>query len=121
VELPRDGAAPDRPDTAEQTHILAQVQRSLDAEVSVQNRAAKGEFMERVVEKLRLASLVSGNVAKNLEAKADDIIAKGQRIEAKAEKAVAPHHQLLDQQDKGLDQLDAALNLLSNGGPLAGI
>jgi hypothetical protein len=71
----------------------------------------------RLLEKLNKASGVVKRVTDAVEAKADAVIAREQPILDHADKAFAPHMSGLDQADKQLDQVEDALNQMSNGAP----
>lgn len=73
--------------------------------------------IDRLKEKLAKAAGVGGRVAAKIEAKADALIAREADLETKADHAFAPHEAIADQASASLDEIEAAVNLLSNGGP----
>lgn len=74
--------------------------------------------MNRLQEKLAKAAGVVQRQSAKIEARADALIAREEDIERQTDEAFAPHEKLLDVQQKGLDDLEASLRLLSNGAPL---
>ncbi len=73
--------------------------------------------IDRLKEKLAKAAGVGGRVAAKIEAKADALIEREGMLEAKTDQAFAPHEAIADQAATQLDEIEAAVNILSNGGP----
>lgn len=76
----------------------------------------KGIALSRLTEKLTKAAGVAGRQTAKIEARADAIIARESSIEQKTNAAFGPHEALLTEAEKGLDTVESALNLLTNGG-----
>lgn len=74
--------------------------------------------MSRLSEKLAKAAGVAQRQTVKIEARADSLIAREEAIEAKTHQAFAPHEAILNDAEKGLDEVEASLRLLSNGAPL---
>jgi len=85
----------------------------------VSSEEATMDSVSRVMDKLARAAKVVGSVTGKLETRADAMIAREAKIDAKTEDAFAPHEALLDMHEKGLQQVEDSLKLLSNA-PLAG-
>jgi hypothetical protein len=80
--------------------------------------AARGSHGGRLRAKLALAAQITGEIANQVEARADALIARRTEISALAEKSFRPHEELLDATAAGLDQVAEALTELGhNGGP----
>ena len=73
--------------------------------------------IDRLKEKLAKAAGVGGRVAAKIEAKADALIAREGQLDTKADQAFAGHEAIADAANSQLDEVEAALNQLSNGGP----
>jgi hypothetical protein len=80
----------------------------------------RSNHMDRITEKLKRASGVAQRAALSIESEADKLIAREDQIAAKTKSAFAPHHAVLDGRNRELDQLETALQILSNVDPLAG-
>lgn len=76
--------------------------------------------MDRITEKLKRASGVAQRVGKSIEDEADRLIAREDEVAAKTKAAFAPHYAVLDSRARELDQLETALQIVSNADPLAG-
>jgi len=74
--------------------------------------------MSRLSEKLKLAGGVVSRVSTKIEARADALIAREPEIEARTDEVFNPHEAIIGDAEKGLDDLEAALRLMSNGAPL---
>ena len=85
--------------------------------VPTRNTTVTVNPIDRLKEKLAKASGVGGRVAAKIEAKADALIARESQLEAKADQAFAGHEAIADQASTELDNIEAALNQLSNRGP----
>jgi len=85
--------------------------------VPTRNTKVMTNPIDRLKEKLAKAAGVGGRVAAKIESKADALIAREADLEAKADHAFAPHEAIADQASASLDEIEAAVNLLSNGGP----
>lgn len=83
-----------------------------------ERQTAMRASMERLKAKLAAASKVVPQVTQHLEAHADRIIGRGDDIMNRSDKVCAPHAAMLDETDHGLDDLDAMLQVMGNGGPL---
>ena len=70
--------------------------------------------MDRLKEKLKQASGVVARAAQRIENEADGLIAREAELDAKTKSAFAPHHIFLNDQKKDLDQLEDALQIVSN-------
>lgn len=68
-------------------------------------------------EKLAQAATIGHEVTKIVGARADALIARKQTVLAHAERAFVPHESMMDAADQGLDMVDSALAVLTNGGP----
>ena len=75
--------------------------------------------IERLTEKLKTASGVAARATQAIEARADALIAREAAIDKRTDEVFAPHEHVLTTAEKGLDEAEAALRLLSND-PLAG-
>lgn len=75
--------------------------------------------MDRVTEKLKQASTVVARSNASLEAEADRLIAREAQFEERKTAAFAPHHAVLDGRNREMDQLEDALQIVSNADPLA--
>jgi hypothetical protein len=91
---------------------MAQIQ-----ETSENPMSATSNPMDRLTAKLAKAAGVGGRVAAKIEAKADALLEREGQLEAKTEQAFAPHEAMADPAHAHLDEVEAALNILSNGGP----
>lgn len=76
------------------------------------------ERVERLKSALAAASKVVPQVADHLEEHARRIVSRGDDIMNRSDKVCAPHYAMLDESDHGLDDLDDALQVMGNGGPL---
>jgi hypothetical protein len=74
--------------------------------------------MDRLTEKLARAAGVAPRQTAKIEARADAIIAREAVLEQHTDKAFAPHETLLDTAESGLDAVERALAVVSNGAPL---
>lgn len=74
--------------------------------------------VERLKAKLAAAASVVPNVTKHLEDHADRILSRGDDVMNRSDKVCAPHFAMLQESDHGLDDLEAALQVMGNGGPL---
>jgi hypothetical protein len=74
--------------------------------------------MDRVTEKLKQASGVVARSNAGLEAEADKLIAREAAFEKRKREAFAPHHAVLDNRNREMDQLEDALQIVSNADPL---
>jgi len=75
--------------------------------------------LDRLTEKLKTASGVAARATASIEARADALIAREAAISKRTEEVFAPHEHVLATAEKGLDDAEAALRLLSND-PLVG-
>ena len=73
--------------------------------------------MERVLAKVQRAKDAVARQAAALERHADEVLAAESAIEGRLEGAFAPHHAGLRDARRGLDEVERALDLLSNGAP----
>jgi hypothetical protein len=73
--------------------------------------------MDRLKEKLAKAASAGSRLAAKIEAKADALIAREGELEDKTDKAFAVHEQIMDAAGAQLDEVENALNQLTNGGP----
>lgn len=93
--------------------------------LAVQRQAClrhNGEFpvaVERLTEKLKRASGVAARATAAIEARADALIAREEAIGKRTHDVFRPHEHVLDTAERGLDDAEAALRLLSND-PLDG-
>ena len=78
----------------------------------------KIEMASRLSEKLALAGTVVARQHQKIETRADNIIAREAEIERKTEQAFSPHEATLDETERGLEQLERQLAVLTNGAPL---
>lgn len=74
--------------------------------------------MNRLAEKLAKASGVAGRISTKIEARADSLIAREGELEQRTEQVFSPHEGILADAEKGLDEVEASLRLMSNGAPL---
>lgn len=82
-------------------------------------RIGRGRIeMDRVTEKLKQASGVVPRSNAGLEAEADRLIAREAEFEKRKQAAFAPHHAVLDGRNREMDQLEDALQIMSNADPL---
>lgn len=84
--------------------------------VQNQQRIAMASRLEA---KLKEAAAVAGEVTKSIEARADALIARKTTLTKREHEAFGPHEAVLDMAERGLDETEAALRLLSND-PLDG-
>lgn len=85
----------------------------------------KREFLElerelrmgRLSDKLKQAGGVAARQTAKIEARADAIIERETAIEDLTDQAFAPHEAILSEAEKGLQDVEASLRLLGNGGP----
>jgi hypothetical protein len=70
--------------------------------------------MDRLSEKLARAAGVVGRVTADLEERADLVIAREDAIGKRSEQLFDAKHAVLDSADKGLDEIEHKLALLSN-------
>jgi len=70
--------------------------------------------MERLTEKLSRAAGVVGRATAKLEERADLLIAREESIDKRSARIFEANHAVLDGGDKGLDELESKLALLSN-------
>lgn len=97
---------------AKQAHLLALYNLIHDIE--------RGHFqMSRLGEKLAKAAGVAGRQTSKIEARADAIIARETVIEQRTDQVFAPHEALLTEAEKGLDDVERQLALVTNSDPLA--
>ena len=73
--------------------------------------------MERVLAKVQRAKDAVARQAAALESHADEILAAEEAISGRMESSFAPHHAGLRDARRGLDEVERALDLLSNGAP----
>lgn len=73
--------------------------------------------MERVLAKVQRAKDAVARQAAALERHADEILAAEEAISGRMESSFAPHHAGLRDARRGLDEVERALDLLSNGAP----
>lgn len=85
--------------------------------MSTEAQTAQRAAIERVKAKLKRAAGVLPEVMHHLEANADLIVQKGDDVMNRSDKVCAPHVAMLHETDAGLDDLDAALQVMGNGGP----
>ena len=83
-----------------------------------QLESERHDQMNRMLEKLTMASEVAPRQAAKIEARADKIIARESKIEHATDLAFTPHEMLLDQAEAGLDAVEHALATMSNNPPL---
>jgi hypothetical protein len=74
---------------------------------------------DRLAEKLARAAGVAQRATAKIEERADALIARETAIEGRTNAVFAPHEGILAAAEKGLDDVEAKLKLLSND-PLAG-
>lgn len=74
--------------------------------------------MSRLTEKLTQAAGVVARQTVKIEGRADAIIAREGLIERRTDEAFTPHERLLSEAEKGLDAVERALAVVSNGAPL---
>lgn len=77
-------------------------------------RENRSETVSRLTDKLNRVADATGALNSEIEARADKFLQRRDDIRNKTDKAFAPHERLLDEADKGLDVVDAALGQLSN-------
>lgn len=70
--------------------------------------------LERLTEKLKTASGVAARATAAIEARADALIAREAVIQRRTDDVFAPHEHVLATAERGLDEAEAALRLLSN-------
>lgn len=73
-----------------------------------------GPKMSRLADKLTRAAAVVSEVTASIEARADLLIARKDHLKAREHAAFEPHENLLDGAEKGLNEVEDALRLLSN-------
>ncbi len=73
--------------------------------------------MDRLAEKLAKAGGVVNRITAKIEARADALIARENELEERTHSAFSPHEGILSSAERGLDDVEKALALLSNGGP----
>lgn len=78
----------------------------------------RGWLMSRLTEKLAAAAAVAPRQASKIEARADRIIAMEPELEQMTEDSFGPHEALLDEAQKGVQDLKHALATMSNTPPL---
>lgn len=88
--------------------------KRMDAEKQTAMRAG----VERLKAKLASASTAVSDVTMHLEEHADRILSRRDEIMNRSDKVCAPHAAMMDETDHGLDDLDAALQVMGNGAPL---
>lgn len=76
--------------------------------------------VDRITEKLKQASGVAQRLAGSLESEADKLIAREAELTLRTQAAFKPHHAVLDARKRELDQLEDALQIISNADPLGG-
>ena len=81
-------------------------------------RYRKHVEMSRLTDKLTQAAGVALRQSTKIEARADALIEREAAIERRTNEAFAPHESILSEAEKGLDEVEKQLNLLSNN-PLA--
>jgi hypothetical protein len=69
-------------------------------------------------DKLSKAAGVLGRITAKAEARADSVIERETVLEKRIEEAFSPHEALLKDTEKGLDDVERQLALVSNGAPL---
>jgi hypothetical protein len=74
--------------------------------------------LNRLTEKLTLAAGVAQRQTVAIESRADALIAREDTIKKRTDEAFSPHETLLSEAEKGLDAVERALALVSNGDPL---
>jgi len=74
--------------------------------------------MDRITEKMKQASGVVARSEEGLMVEADRLIAREQQFEERKKAAFAPHHAKLDSRHREMDQLEDALQIVSNADPL---
>ncbi len=100
----------------------------LTAAVREQNAALQNPYLiekpsmsrnpfDRLKDKLAKASGVAQRTAIAVEAEADALIAREETLKAKTVEAFSPHKAILDQAQSELDQVENALNQMSNDPP----
>ena len=72
----------------------------------------------RLDEKFKQAGGVLARIHAKAEAKADSVIAREAVLEQRIETAFAPHVAMLDETEKGLDDVERQLATVTNGNPL---
>lgn len=85
----------------------------------VVDRMMKERELSRLTEKLALAAAVAPKHAARIEARADKIIAVDPEMGRLTDEAFQPHEALLDEAQKGLDDLKHQLATMSNMPPLS--
>jgi hypothetical protein len=70
--------------------------------------------MSRLADKLAQAGGVAGRLTAKIEARADELIAREAAIEKRTDQVFAPHEALMDSAERGLDEVEKKLPLLSN-------
>lgn len=84
----------------------------------LKDRVRVYRIMGRLTEKLALAAAVAPKHAAAIEARADRIIAQDPEMQRMTDEAFLPHESLLDEAQKGLDDLKHQLATMSNIPPL---
>ncbi len=85
--------------------------------VRTENTIMSVNPIDRLKEKLAKAAGVGGRVAAKIESKADALIAREGELSTKSDRAFAGHEAIVDSANVVLDDIEASLNQLSNGGP----
>jgi hypothetical protein len=88
-------------------------------QAELRDRVRIYRIMGRLTDKLALAAGVAPKHAAAIEARADRIIAADPEMERMTEEAFLPHESLLDEAQKGLDDLKHQLATMSNLPPLS--
>lgn len=88
-------------------------------QAELRDRVRIYRIMGRLTEKLALAAAVAPKHAAAIEARADAIIAHDAEMARMTDEAFAPHESLLDEAQKGLDDLKHQLATMSNLPPLS--
>lgn len=70
--------------------------------------------MDRLTEKLNKAAGAASRSWGKIEAKADALIAREAALEQRTEQVFAPHEAILDDAEKGLDEVERKLGVMSN-------
>jgi hypothetical protein len=99
-------------------NIIETIQGLTDRIIAKRVMLQKGLIVVgRLDEKLKNAAGVVSRISSKIEARADNLIAREQALEMKTEQAFAPHEGMLDEAEKGLEDVEKQLSLLTNGGP----
>jgi len=70
-----------------------------------------------IAEKLKEAGSVAERVGNKIVERADALIAREHKMDTSIERAFSPHEAVMDANEKGMDDLEKRLSLLSNEDP----